>query len=169
MLISEITHGFDDQGSRYNKDGNLQNWWANETRQQFLERAQCIIDQYSAFVEPQTGLNVRGFNTQGENIADNGGIKESYYAYEKWVKDNGEEKGLPGIDLTPKQLFWVSAGQIWCNTQRDESLRNRILTGVHSPSQFRVIGPMSNSHEFSRDFNCPANAKMNPARKCSVW
>lgn len=104
----EITHGFDDQGSRYNKDGNLQDWWAGETRQQFEVRAQCIIDQYSAFVEPQTGLNVRGFNTQGENIADNGGIKESYYAYEKWIEDHGEEQGLPGIDLTPKQLFWVS-------------------------------------------------------------
>lgn len=107
-FILEITHGFDDQGSRYNKDGNLQNWWANETREQFEVRAKCIIDQYSAFLEPQTGLYVRGFNTQGENIADNGGIKESYYAYEKYVQDNGEEESLPGINLTPKQLFWVS-------------------------------------------------------------
>lgn len=86
----------------------MQNWWDDNTRSKFEERAKCIIDQYSAYVEPQTGLNLNGFNTQGENIADNGGIKESYLAYEAMVERNGEEKMLPGIPLSPKKLFWVS-------------------------------------------------------------
>lgn len=83
-------------------------WWGDETRRKFDEKAKCIIDQYGGYKEPQTGLYLNGNMTQGENIADNGGIKESYFAYEKWVRDNKEEKKLPGIDLTPKQLFWVS-------------------------------------------------------------
>lgn len=113
-------------------------------------------------------MNVNGINTQGENIADNGGIKESYRAYVRWAKDNGEKK-LPGLDFTPQQLFWVSAGQIWCSSYREEAMKSRVTTGVHSPGQFRVNGPMSNSKEFAADFNCAVGTKMNPASKCEVW
>lgn len=87
----------------------MDNWWVNETRQEFEKRAKCIIDQYSAYQDELTGEFVRGFNNQGENIADNGGIKETYRAYLKWVEKHGEEKKLPGINLTQKQLFWVSS------------------------------------------------------------
>lgn len=95
-------------GSRYDADGNLNNWWDADTRREFDLRAKCIIDQYGSYIEPQTGLPLNGKNTQGENIADNGGIKESYYAYDALIKKNGEEQKLPGINLTPRQLFWVS-------------------------------------------------------------
>jgi membrane metallo-endopeptidase-like protein 1 len=149
----------------------LNNWWDEATRANFDARAQCLIDQYTGYVEPQTGLNLSGINTQGENIADNGGIKESYRAYEKLVASSGEEKLLPGIKLNQRQLFWVSAAQVWCNVQRDEAMRNRVLTGVHSPGQFRVIGPLRNRPEFAKDFNCQAQTLMNPADadRCSVW
>jgi neprilysin len=163
----------------------LRNWWAEETRKAYLEKAQCIINQYGNYVEPLTGLKLNGINTQGENIADNGkcvikltisklsgfiagGIKESYRAYNEWAKKNPEQK-MPGLNYTPQQMFWVSAGQVWCSIYREEAMKNRVTTGVHSPGQFRVIGPMSNSKEFAADFGCSATSKMNPANKCEVW
>lgn len=97
-----------------------------------------------------------------------GGIKESYLAYVRWAQNNPEPK-LPGIDLSPQQMFWVSAGQVWCSVLREETMRNRVLTGVHSPGQFRTIGPMSNSMEFSADFGCASGRNMNPVDKCEVW
>ena len=92
--------------------GTLQDWWAQETDEKFKEKAQCIIDQYSNYKSEQVDLNLNGINTQGENIADNGGIKENYLGYQKWVQDNGVEPGLPGLSLTPEQLFWVSFAQV---------------------------------------------------------
>lgn len=129
VIGHEITHGFDDQGSQYDADGNLRNWWADDSRQAYKERAECIINQYGNYTEPLTGLNVRGINTQGENIADNGGIKESYRAYVRWAEEHHEPQ-LPGLDFSPRQMFWVSAGQIWCSLYRRESMINRIQTGV---------------------------------------
>jgi neprilysin len=168
VIGHEITHGFDDQGSQYDGDGNLQNWWAQATRTAYLQRAQCIIDQYGSYTEPLTELRLNGINTQGENIADNGGIKESYLAYVRWAETNKEKK-LPGLDFTPQQMFWISAGQVWCSVYRREAMNSRVTTGVHSPGQFRVIGPMSNSKEFAQDFKCAAGRPMNPTTKCEVW
>lgn len=140
---------------------------------------------------------LNGINTQGENIADNGGIKESYNAYQIWVDENGPEPKLPGLDLTPQQLFWLSAAQTWCSVYRTgiihiytysyelpytqsmhsflqlfdiaESMKMRITTGVHSPAQFRVLGPLSNMKDFAKDFSCPEGSAMNPTQKCEVW
>lgn len=164
----EITHGFDDSGSRFDKDGNLDNWWAPETRLKFENRTKCIVDQFSKYKDLQTGLFVNGVNTQGENTADTGGVKYSYYGYQKWVQDHGEEPKLPGLNFSPNQLFWISVGQIWCSVSREQEMRNSITFGVHSPAEFRVIGPLHNSEEFSRDFNCPTGSFMNPS-KCEVW
>lgn len=99
-----------------------------------------------------------------------GGIKESYRAYQRWAIEN-PEKTMPGLDYTPQQMFWISAGQVWCSVYREEAMKNRVTTGVHSPGQFRVIGPMSNMKEFSDDFNCAVGSPMNPPAedKCSVW
>lgn len=169
VIGHEITHGFDDQGSQYNGAGNLANWWAAETRTNYLERAQCIINQYGNYTEPSTELNLNGINTQGENIADNGGIKESYRAYTRMMEAENQEQRLPGLNYTPNQMFWISAAQIWCSVYREESMKNRITTGVHSPGQFRVIGPMSNMVEFANDFGCAVGSPMNPAKKCEVW
>lgn len=138
------------------------------TRQAYLERAQCIINQYGNLTEPLTNLQLNGVNTQGENIADNGGIKESYRAYVRWAQNN-EEPELPGFKFSPKQMFWISAGQIWCSIYREEAMKSRVTTGVHSPPQFRVNVPMSNSEEFAADFQCATGTTMNPVQKCEVW
>lgn len=112
---------------------------------------------------------MNGFKTLGENIADNGGVKEAYLAYKNWVKKNGPEPMLPGLDYTPAQMFWISAANVWCARDRSEALKLQIMQNVHSPGRFRVIGPFSNNPDFSADFNCPLGSTMNPVDKCSVW
>lgn len=170
IIGHEITHGFDDQGKQFDENGNLFDWWDAKTTEAYLEKARCVIDQYGNYTEPSTGLSLNGINTQGENIADNGGIKEAYYAYQKHVKMNGAEKKLPGLlNYSTNQLFWISSAQTWCASFRPEAMKKRILTGIHSPNQFRVLGSFSNMKEFSEDFKCPANTKMNSDRKCKVW
>jgi len=116
-------------------------------------------------------MQLNGINTQGENIADNGGIKEAYNAYSTWVKENGPEPRLPGLNYTQNQLFWISAANVWCAKYRPKALKLRVLTGVHSPDKFRVQGPLSNMNEFARDFHCPVGSNMNPPKeeKCQVW
>lgn len=114
-------------------------------------------------------FQLNGINTQGENIADNGGLKEAYFAYNSWVQRNKPEPRLPGLDFTPNQMFWISAANVWCSKYRPETLKMRVLTGYHSPGNFRVMGPMRNFDEFSKDFNCPLGTKMNPKHKCTVW
>ena len=112
---------------------------------------------------------MNGVNTQGENIADMGGVKVSYMAYQKWVKQNGPEPMLPKLNYSPSQLFWISAGNSWCTKLRPETLKLQINLGTHSPAEFRVLGPLMNMPEFAKDFNCPVGSKMNPTKRCSVW
>ncbi|XP_058793347.1 neprilysin-2-like isoform X3 [Phymastichus coffea] len=169
VMGHEITHGFDDQGRQFDKAGNLVEWWQPSTKENYLKRAQCIIDQYANYTAHEVGLNLNGINTQGENIADNGGIKEAYYAYNEWERRNGKEPRLPGLKFSPQQMFWISAANTWCSKYRPETLKLRITTGVHSPGEFRVIGPLSNMPEFAKDFKCPIGSRMNPEKKCSVW
>ncbi|XP_062607161.1 neprilysin-like [Saccostrea cucullata] len=171
VIGHEITHGFDDRGRQYDKNGNLKQWWTDEVIQTFKKQAQCLVDQYGNFSVPEAdGMKMNGINTLGENIADNGGLKESYRAYRRWVETRGrEEEQLPGVKYTHDQIFFINFAQVWCGNMRRESAINRILTGVHSPGRFRVIGTLQNSEDFSRAFNCPASSFMNAANKCSVW
>jgi len=169
VIGHEITHGFDDMGRQFDAEGNLRSWWENKTDTQFKEKAQCIIEQYSNYTVPEVGLKVNGINTQGENIADVGGLRSTYAAYQDWVKQHGEEPLLPGLQYTPRQLFWISAANVWCGKQRPESLAVRVRTDAHSPGRFRVNGPLSNLQQFSDDFSCPKGSTMNPQKRCSVW
>ncbi|GIY26782.1 hypothetical protein CDAR_530091 [Caerostris darwini] len=168
VIGHEITHGFDDRGRQFDKDGNNVNWWDSKTDELFKKKALCIIQQYGNYTA-ENGLNVNGINTQGENIADNGGLKEAYWAYHSWVKDHGKELQLPGLKYTPSQLFWISAANVWCGKYRPEVLKLRIISGSHSPPQFRVIGPMSNLPEFAKEFHCELDTPMNRKNKCQVW
>nr|CAD7452416.1 unnamed protein product [Timema tahoe] len=178
VIGHEITHGFDDQlckqaalsrcamvylqGRQFDKNGNLVDWWQAVTMKKYLAKTRCVIEQYGNYTDEHTGL-------KGENIADNGGLKEAYRAYLAWVDHNHVEQTLPGLDYTPRQMFWISAAQTWCSKYRAEAMQQRIITGVHSPGRFRVQGPCSNLEEFSKDFNCPRGSAMNPEKKCSVW
>ncbi|XP_014258696.1 neprilysin-1-like [Cimex lectularius] len=170
VIGHEITHGFDDKGRQFDKDGNMMQWWNNATINKFRERAKCFIDQYSQYKLPLVDQFINGRMTQGENIADNGGLKQSFRAYKKWVAQNGEEKRLPGMeDLSHDQLFFLNYAQIWCGTMRPEDALTKIRSAVHSPGPIRVIGPLSNLKEFSKAFSCPLGSPMNPPNKCSVW
>lgn len=169
VIGHEITHGFDDTGRQFDKDGNNVNWWKPETDEKFRQRAQCIIEQYGNYSFPEIGLKINGINTQGENIADNGGLKLAYWAYQAWKKQNGYDVILPGLPYTSDQLFWISSASVWCGKYRPEDLKLRILSGYHSPPKFRVVGTLSNMPEFSKDFSCPQSSQMNPVKKCSVW
>jgi len=177
MVIGhEITHGFDDHGRQYDGTGNLSPWWSEQTLQGFVERATCFIEQYGNFTVPELqdilgdDAHLNGKNTQGENIADNGGIHESFRAYMKSLENVTPEPALPGLEqFTSEQMFFVSNAQVWCELQTPESLLGQVLGDPHSPGKFRVLGPLSNSQDFQREFNCPDNSGMVSQNKCKLW
>ncbi|KFU94964.1 Neprilysin [Chaetura pelagica] len=171
MVIGhEITHGFDDNGRNFNENGDLIDWWTEESARNFKELSQCMVYQYGNFSwDLAGGQHLSGINTLGENIADNGGIRQAYKAYENFVKKHGKEKLLPGLEMNHKQLFFLNFAQVWCGTYRPEYAVNSIKTDVHSPGKFRVIGSLQNSPEFSEAFSCTNTNFMDPAKKCRVW
>ncbi|XP_069649040.1 neprilysin isoform X3 [Haliaeetus albicilla] len=171
MVIGhEITHGFDDNGRNFNEDGDLVDWWTEESARSFKELSQCMVYQYGNFSwDLAGGQHLSGINTLGENIADNGGVRQAYKAYENFVKKHGKEKLLPGLEMNHKQLFFLNFAQVWCGTYRPEYAVNSIKTDVHSPGKFRVIGSLQNSPEFSEAFSCTKTDYMDPAKKCRVW
>ncbi|XP_065604343.1 neprilysin isoform X1 [Cyrtonyx montezumae] len=171
MVIGhEITHGFDDNGRNFNENGDLVDWWTEESARNFKDLSQCMVYQYGNYSwDLAGGQQLSGINTLGENIADNGGVRQAYKAYENFVKKNGKEKLLPGLDMNHQQLFFLNFAQVWCGTYRPEYAVNSIKTDVHSPGKFRVIGSLQNSPEFSEAFSCTTKSYMDPAKKCRVW
>jgi len=172
VIGHEITHGFDDQGRQFDKNGNLVNWWNPNTTRRYMNKAQCMVKQYSNYRVAEAGnLSINGINTLGENIADNGGIKEAYNAYNYWAVSKGEESLLPGLNFTQRQLFWISAANVWCSVHRPQALEMSILTGAHSPDRYRIVGTFSNIPQFADDFQCRRGSKMNPRveDQCTVW
>ncbi|XP_015110388.2 neprilysin-2-like [Diachasma alloeum] len=167
MVGHEIAHGFDNQGRWFDRVGNRGDWWTPSTVENFLAKSQCIIDQYGNYSVKE--LNLNGENTQGENIADNGGFIAAYLAYDDWSARNDEEKMLPGLAYTPRQMFWISAASTLCTVQRPERLRLQIAEGVQTPAEYRILGTLSNIPAFAEDFKCPVGSKMNPEEKCAVW
>jgi len=117
----------------------------------------------------QINQTLNGVNTLGENIADNGGLKEAFRSYKKWVAKNGAEQLLPGLKYNQEQLFFINNAQIWCAKSRDQYMKYQVLSANHSPGQFRINGPTSNSKEFAEVFHCKPDQKNNPVKKCSVW
>ncbi|XP_034022123.1 membrane metallo-endopeptidase-like 1 [Thalassophryne amazonica] len=171
MIIGhEITHGFDDNGRNFDKDGNMLNWWSNYSAEHFKEQSQCMVQQYSNFNwKLAGGQNVSGISTLGENIADNGGVRQAYKAYLKWVERHGEELRLPGLDMDHKQLFFLNFAQVWCGAYRPEYASQSIKTDSHSPLEYRVLGSLQNFEAFSEAFQCEKGSPMNPELKCRVW
>ncbi|KAI1283102.1 Membrane metallo-endopeptidase-like 1 [Halotydeus destructor] len=171
VIGHEITHGFDDKGRQFDGHGNLVQWWAAKALDNFQRKAMCIINQYSNYTVPQVDIRVNGVNTQGENIADNGGLKQAFLAYRKWLLNQKEsDKKLPGLqEMSHEQLFFLNYAQIWCGSSRPEAVVNAIRTSSHSPGRFRVIGALSNSAHFADAFKCSLGSPMNPVHKCDVW
>uniref|UniRef100_A0A671W7W4 Membrane metalloendopeptidase like 1 n=1 Tax=Sparus aurata TaxID=8175 RepID=A0A671W7W4_SPAAU len=171
MVIGhEITHGFDDNGRNFDKDGNMLNWWSNYSAEHFKEQSQCMVQQYGNFNwKLAGGQNVSGISTLGENIADNGGVRQAYKAYLKWVAMEGEEPRLPGLDMDHKQLFFLNFAQVWCGAYRPEYASQSIKIDSHSPLEYRVLGSLQNFEAFSEAFECQKGSRMNPELKCRVW
>ncbi|KAI5630575.1 VLP3p-4, transcript variant X7 [Venturia canescens] len=165
----EITHAFDNEGKRFDKNGNMVNWWVSSTERNYNRRVECIMNQYGNYHVPEVNLNLDAYNTRDENVADVGGIKIAYLAYKSWVKRNKPENKLPGINRSPEQMFWIGAANVWCSKITREALLEGIISEPHSPNEFRVRGSFSNMPEFAKDFNCPEGSAMNPKKKCSIW
>lgn len=173
IMGHEVTHGFDDQGRRYDEEGNLKQWWSAATLEHYHSKVQCIISQYGQYhMDALPGYAVHGFNTQGENIADNGGLRAALRAYQLHAKRTPGDKKvtLPGLpDYTPDQLFFLGFAQIWCGNSTVGALKSKMVEGVHSPNKIRVIGTLSNSAEFAKAWSCPLGSPMNPPHKCVLW
>jgi len=163
----ELTHGFDDQGRKFDSTGVLREWWAPEVAGRFEQAAKCVANQFSNF-EVEPGVTVNGQLTLGEDIADLGGVKEAYSAYKSWETRHGEPPPIaPG--LTNDQLLFVGWAQVWCTLSTPEYLRRQVTTDPHAPGRFRAIAAPMNSPDFQRAFGCKAGDRMVPAPVCTVW
>jgi len=165
VIGHELTHGFDDQGRKFDGQGNLHDWWTDADAKSYESRSSCIADQYSQYVVANdTHLN--GRLTLGENTADNGGLRLALLAY---LAGPGAT-AAPVLDgFTREQRFFVGYAQIWCENRRPEFERLRATTDTHSPARFRVNGTVSNMPEFAKAFSCKAGAPMVRQNACRVW
>ncbi|XP_032593504.1 endothelin-converting enzyme 2 [Drosophila grimshawi] len=171
ILGHELTHGFDDSGRRFDREGNMVEWWSNRTINEYVNRTECFVDQYSHYYLSDIGEYIDGELTLGENIADNGGMRESYLAYRLYVNEVGPERlKLPGLEhYTHEQLFFIAFGNLWCETYTPAASRYA-LEDSHCPGQIRLKGVLSNSEEFARTFKCARGTAMNPEKpKCRIW
>jgi putative endopeptidase len=168
VIGHEISHGFDDSGSRYNAEGNLINWWSDEDLKQFTTLGTALADQYSA-LQPLPGIYVDGKFTLGENIGDLGGVNAAYDGLQIYLK----EKGNPGLidGFTPEQRFFLSWSTIWRSKMRDEAIKNQVKTDTHSPGQYRAYVPLQNIESFYKAFNIKAGDKMYiaPEKRVKIW
>jgi len=163
----EITHGFDDQGSQYDENGNLRNWWTEEDRAKFLAKTKKIVDQFNHYTILDS-LHLNGDATQGENIADLGGVVMGYEAFKKTAQYK-ENQIIGG--LTPDERYFLGYAYAWMVNTKQESLARQIMTDVHAPPEFRVIGPLSNMPEFQRTFDIkPGDAMYRPdSLRVVIW
>lgn len=176
VIGHELTHGFDDQGRKYDPEGNLRDWWTPADAKAFEQRVSCIDEEYSSF-EPLPGLHVRGKLTLGENTADNGGVRvamralHSTQAAEAKSSNGGAQQESAKVinGFTPEQRLFIGYGQIWCENQTDAALRQQVQTNPHSPGRYRVNGVMQNSEDFAQAFSCHKGQKMVSENACRVW
>ncbi|KAF8356210.1 hypothetical protein PRIPAC_97833 [Pristionchus pacificus] len=168
----ELTHGFDDEGVQWDGIGALKAWMSDDSQKSFNKMAQCVIDEYSSFCPFKPNECVNGANTQGENIADNGGIQAAYKALKAYESLNGADPRLPGFGSTfnSDQLFFLTFAQTWCDAELNEfEFVIDTLADVHSPAYYRVLGTIQNFPAFKNAFNCPADTPYTPTKHCDVW
>ncbi|MCG3191756.1 MAG: Neutral endopeptidase [Thermoanaerobaculia bacterium] len=169
VIGHEMTHGFDDSGSRYDAEGNLKNWWTDEDRKAYDARTGLVARQFDGF-KPLPDKAINGKLTLGENVSDLGGLKISYVALTKAL--GKDPMTAPAVDgFTPAQRFFLSYANVWRNNIRDEALSVRLTTDPHSPGRWRVLGPLANLPEFHGAFGCQAGTGMwrpEPERP-SIW
>ena len=167
VIGHEISHGFDDQGSKFDGKGNLHEWWTPDDRKNFTDRADCVVNQFDGY-EVEPGLHQNGKLVLGESIGDLGGVNIAYRAFQKAK----QQHPAPTIDgFTPDQQFFISWGQFRGDAIRPETQRVMVQGDPHPIGKFRVIGPLSNVPAFAQAFTCKADAAMVRPEKdrCAIW
>ena len=163
----EMTHGFDDEGRQFDAAGNLQNWWTKEDQAKFNARADAMVKQFNAY-EPLTGLHINGKASLGENIADYGGVLLGLDAFKKTDQYKNGEK-IAG--LTPMQRYFLGYALGWLFQQQEAGLRRALLSDVHAPPKWRVLGPLANIPEFDEAFGIKPGQSMwrDPTSHVRIW
>jgi endothelin-converting enzyme/putative endopeptidase len=164
----ELTHGFDDQGRQFDKEGNLLNWWTKEDEDKFNDRAECTVKQYDA-IEAVPGVHLNGKLTLGENLADLGGLWLAWLAWLDKAQAAHVDMAATTDGYTPDQRFWIAYAQGWCTQTRPEQLRTQAQTDPHAPDEDRANTVLTNLPEFARSFNCKKTAPMVNPKPCRVW
>ena len=169
VIGHELTHGFDDQGRKFDPEGNLRDWWTADDGKEFEKRVSCVADEYSNFVVVDD-LKLNGRLTLGENTADNGGARIAYNALEELIAADRTGKEAQKIDgYTPEQRFFLGFARVWCEKRRPEYARMQVTTNPHSPGKFRVDGVVQNMPEFQKAWGCKAGQPMVAQNSCHVW
>lgn len=169
VIGHEITHGFDDQGRQYDADGNLRDWWTKSDGEQYEARTKLITEQFNAY-SPIDSFYINGELTQGENIADLGGLTIAYYAYKK-AKPMNRQDTMTIDGMTADQRFFISFAKVWAGSFRPEEQKRRLVMDPHSPGKYRVIGTLSNMPEFYQAYGIKEGDKMfrSEAIRGKVW
>ncbi len=169
VIGHEMTHGYDDQGRKYDADGNLKDWWTDSDAKEFESRARRIVEQFNRF-EPLPNAHVNGELTAGENIADLGGLRIAYEALRRRL-DDGRTPRRPIDGFTPEQRFFLSYGQIWRMNVREPEARRLLTIDPHSPGRYRVNGPLANLPEFFDAWNVPEGSPMRQPEehRVEIW
>jgi putative endopeptidase len=168
VIGHELTHGFDDQGKKFDAKGNLSDWWTPEDTTKFQAKTACLVNEYGSFIAVDD-VHVNGKLTLGENTADNGGLVLAYLAYLDRAKKQGININTKIDGYTGPQRFYIAFAQNWCENARPEQVRNQVLTDPHSPDHFRANGAIVNQPNFAPAFGCKVGAPMVPANSCRVW
>ena len=169
VIGHELTHGFDDQGRKFDPHGNLHDWWTEQDGKEFEKRASCVADEYSNFVAIDD-QKLNGKLTLGENTADNGGARIALMALEHMIADDKTGNEGQKIDgYTPEQRFFLGFARVWCEKNRPELARVRVLTDSHSPGRYRVDGVVQNMPEFQKAWGCKTGQPMVAENACHVW
>ena len=164
----ELTHGFDDEGRQFDKEGNLKDWWTRDDQTRFTQKAQCMVDQYNA-IEAVPGVHLNGKLTLGENLADLGGLWLAWLAWQDKAQAEHIDMAAKTDGYTPEQRFWIAYAQQWCTQTRPEQLRSQAQTDPHSPDEYRANSVLQDLPEFAKSFSCKLPDKMVSAKPCRVW
>jgi putative endopeptidase len=168
VIGHELTHGFDDEGKKFDGKGNLDDWWTPEDTKKFEARTDCLVNEYGSFVAVDD-VKVNGKLTLGENTADNGGLLLAYMAYLDRAKKEGVALSAKKDGYTATQQFYIGYAQNYCENSRPEQVRNQVLTDPHSPDHFRANGAIVNQPGFAEAFGCKKGSPMVPVNSCRVW
>jgi len=164
----ELTHGFDDEGRQFDRDGNLKDWWTKEDEDKFKQKAQCMVNQYDA-IEAVPGVHLNGKLTLGENLADLGGLWLAWIAWQDKAQAAHLDMNAKTDGYTPEQRFWIAYAQQWCTQTRPEQLRSQAQGDPHSPDEYRTNSVLQDLPEFAKSFNCKAGDKMVSTKPCRIW